>query len=207
MAGLLRELGRHVPFTAGGTLLGVAVLGALAYARVPASVSSVCFWVFHPLHVFLSALVTTSVYRRVSGGGAAAAALIGFAGSVGIGTLSDSIIPFIGEWLVQMPNRGLHIGFIEKWWLVNPLAACGIALGMPGRGTRLPHAGHVFLSTVASLFHLSMALGGRASAGDFVCAGVFLFLSVWIPCCTSDIVFPVLAASAGRAARAGGDDR
>ena len=95
--------------------------------------------------------------------------------------------------MLNMPNRGLHLGFIEKWWLVNPLALLGalIAFGRPR--TQFPHAGHVLLSTWASLFHMMAAMGGgEIGATTIVLMGTFLFLAVWLPCCTSDIVFPLL---------------
>jgi len=91
-----------------------------------------------------------------------------------------------------MPNRGVHIGFIEKWWLVNPLAIIGAIVAYSWPRTKLPHAGHVLLSTWASLFHILMAKGENTSLLLYVAVSFFLFLAVWIPCCVSDIVFPLL---------------
>jgi hypothetical protein len=54
------------------------------------------------------------------------------------------------------------------------------------------HAGHVFLSTAASLFHMAMALEHGVSLWTMLAFVAFLFLAVWLPCCTSDIVFPLL---------------
>jgi hypothetical protein len=88
----------------------------------------------------------------------------------------------------------LHIGFIEKWWLVNPLAIAGAVLAYLRPATKFPHAGHVLLSTWASLFHIIMALGGAVSEISVVIVPAFLFVAVWIPCCVSDIVFPLLFA-------------
>ena len=117
---------------------------------------------------------------------------VGYVGSLGIATLSDCIIPYVGECLLGLPNREIHLGFIEKWWLVDPLAAVGIAVALLWSNTKFPHAGHVLLSTWASLLHMTMALGEGLSLLTFVIVGVFLFLAVWIPCCTSDIVLPLL---------------
>jgi len=99
----------------------------------------------------------------------------------------------VGEVMLGMPNRGLHIGFIEKWWLVNPLAIVGVLIACFRPTTKFPHAGHVLLSTWASLFHIIMAIGG-GSLHWFVFVAIFLFLffAVWIPCCLSDIIFPLL---------------
>jgi len=118
--------------------------------------------------------------------------LIGYIGSVGIATLSDSVIPFIGEILLNLPNKGLHLGVIEKWWLVNPLAITGILLGRFYPTTKIPHAAHVLLSTWASLFHMTMATSTHFDVIMLVLASAFIFLAVWVPCCTSDIVFPLL---------------
>jgi hypothetical protein len=61
--------------------------------------------------------------------------------------MSDSLISYIREVLLHMPNKGVHIGFIEKWWLVNPLAITGVVIAYFLPKTKLPHAGHILLST------------------------------------------------------------
>jgi len=43
-----------------------------------------------------------------------------------------------------------------------------------------------------SLFHMTMALGENITLFALTVIPAFLFLAVWIPCCTSDIVFPLL---------------
>jgi hypothetical protein len=186
------ELRAHAPFTAFGTVTGIVVMAAFIQFHVPRDISAALFWLFHPLHVLASALVTTAMYRRHTGNGIWRAILVGYVGSIGIATLSDSLMPFVGEWLLDLPNRGVHPGFIEKWWLVNPLAAVGIALGFVVSSTHIPHAAHVLLSTWASLFHVLMALGTSVNVVQVILIAVFLFLAVWVPCCTSDIVFPLL---------------
>jgi hypothetical protein len=160
--------------------------------NLPRSLSDSLFWFMHPGHALLSALVTAALYRRNSQAGFLATFIIGYVGSVGIATLSDSLIPFAGEWLLDLPHKAVHIGFIEKWWLVNPLVLLGIIIGFFWPKTRVPHAGHVFLSTWASLFHMTMALGDHVVPLQLVVIPLFLFLAVWLPCCTSDIVFPLL---------------
>ena len=117
---------------------------------------------------------------------------VGYVGSIGIATLSDSLIPYSGEWLLRLPHLQAHIGFIDEWWLVNPAAILGVAIGYFWPRTKFPHAGHVLLSTWASLFHVMMALGNGLAAIKYIGIFVFLFLSVWIPCCLSDIIFPLL---------------
>jgi hypothetical protein len=189
-----QELRAHAPFTLLGTLTGMIILWISLTSQLSRSMFETLFWVLHPSHVFLSALVTTAMYRRHAQGKILMILAIGYLGSVGIGTLSDCIIPYIGEIILNMPNRGLHLGFIEKWWLVNPLAFAGIAFAFWREETKFPHAGHVLLSTWASLFHMIMALGTDVGFFTVVVMALFLFLAVWVPCCTSDIVFPLLFA-------------
>jgi hypothetical protein len=202
---IVGQLRAHAPFTLLGTATGIVLMLVILATGAPAWLSHRLFWTTHPLHVLLSALVTTAMYELHGRHTTLRMLFIGYVGSVGIATLSDSIMPFVGEWLLDLPNRGVHIGFIEKWWLVNPLAIAGILLGRYWSHTRFPHAGHVLLSTWASLFHMTMAFGGAVGAGIILSCGVLLFLAVWVPCCTSDIVFPLLFVS--RSAASDGSPR
>jgi hypothetical protein len=86
----------------------------------------------------------------------------------------------------------LHLGFIEDWYLVNPAALLGIAIAFFLPQTRFPHAGHVLISTWASSFHVLMNTRGELTT--LILLGMFavLFIAVWLPCCVSDIIFPLL---------------
>jgi len=187
-----RELRRHAPFTAFGTVTGIVIMAVIVTVQAPRSLSQGLFWTFHPLHVLLSALVTAGMYRLHSKGKLWVTIVIGYVGSIGIATLSDSLIPYVGELLLDLPHKGVHLGFIEKWWLVNPLAAVGIGIAYLKPKTRFPHAGHVLFSTWASLFHITMAISPGVDVCTLILIAVFLFTAVWVPCCTSDIVFPLL---------------
>ena len=150
---ILKELRRHAPFTSLGAFTGIIIM-IISY-KLPARTSYNIFYILHPLHVLLSALVTASMYKLYKDKAKFwNLILIGYGGSVGIATLSDCVIPYLGEILLNLPNRGIHLGFIEKWWLVNPLAFIGIAVAYFKPTTKFPHSGHVLLSTWASLFHI-----------------------------------------------------
>jgi hypothetical protein len=148
--------------------------------------------------------------------------LVGYFGSIGIATLSDCVLPFFGESLMgvaipvhanlhehngqahheesleseasQDPSawKRLHLGFIEEWYLVNPAALLGVFIAFFLPRTRFPHAGHVLVSTWASSFHVLM--NTQRELTIFILFGFFvvLFIAVWLPCCISDIVFPLL---------------
>ena len=196
-----KELKIHAPFTIFGAVTGIAIM--FFFQNVPSGISYNIFYILHPAHVVLSALVTASMFelhecehlsRRCLTGKCNfwILLIIGYVGSIGIATISDSLIPYLGETLLNMPNRGIHVGFIEKWWLVNPLALLGVVIAYFRPRTKFPHAGHVLLSTWASLFHIIMAMGESLQWFLYIAIFLFLFLAVWIPCCVSDIVFPLL---------------
>ncbi|MBN1975131.1 MAG: hypothetical protein JW787_15925 [Sedimentisphaerales bacterium] len=196
---ILKELNSHAPFTVFGAITGIIIM--LMFQKLPSKTAYNIFYTLHPVHVFLSALVTAAIYKLHScppGKHIRGKCnlwllfIIGYMGSVGIATISDSIIPYLGEVLLNMPNRGIHLGFIEKWWLVNPLAILGIITAYLKPSTKFPHAGHVLISTWASLFHIIMAVGGDLNMFSYVVILVFLFLAVWLPCCISDFAFPLL---------------
>ena len=86
----------------------------------------------------------------------------------------------------------LHLGFIEDWYLVNPAALLGILIAYFRPRTRFPHAGHVLISMWASSFHVLMNTHRELTTVMFVGIFVVLFIAVWLPCCISDIVFPLL---------------
>lgn len=185
-----------------GAFLGIVFL-VIVHNMLSHEVELTAFYVFHPLHVFLSALVTSSMYRNYKCKAdrrecnLLALLAIGFVGSIGIATLSDSLMPYFGELILGLPHAEAHIGFIEKPYLILPLAAVGIMVAYYKPHTHFPHAGHVLISTWASLFHVMMAMGKVTSLIVYAGIFIFLFIAVWVPCCVSDIVFPLLFVGKG----------
>ena len=188
---IAKELKEHIPFTALGALTGIIVMVIVVLCNAPPHISDTIFHTLHPVHVLLSALVTTSMYMRYKKGKIWAVILIGWTGAIGIATISDALIPHLGGTLLQIEMGKPHVPFIEHWW-INLFALAGIGIGYWRQTTRIPHFGHVLLSTWASLFYI-MAFG---IAADWIPLLPFifliLFLAVWIPCCMSDIVYPLL---------------
>jgi hypothetical protein len=195
-----KELWHHAPFTAMGAAIGIVVMVIISVCNTPTNVSEGLFFTFHPLHVVFSALVTTALYRKQKGHKLWAVVIIGYLGSVGIATISDAIIPYLEGSSLQI-DMGFHLPFLEtekmpfigvpKWIIVNGAAIIGIAIGFFRPNTRFPHMGHVLLSTWASLFGFT-AFGTADWLPLLPIIFVFLFLAVWLPCCISDIVFPLL---------------
>ncbi len=197
---ILTELKGHSPFTLFGALTGIVCM--LLFKNLSQQTSQRIFYIFHPSHVILSAMVTASMFElHTKRPKFLVVLLVGFFGSIGIATLSDSLIPYVGELLLGMhvhahEHAGFaehaHIGFIEGWYIVIPAAIAGVLIAYFKPKTKFPHAGHVLLSTWASSFHMLMAMGGQLPIWKAVGSFAFLFLAVWLPCCISDIIFPLL---------------
>jgi hypothetical protein len=205
---IVKELEGHAPFTLFGAFTGIACM--LLFKNLDHDTSEKIFYVFHPGHIFLSAIVIASMFQiHTKRKQIITILLVGVLGSLVIGTLSDSLIPYAGEVVLGMRIEGhshgdehdheqegfaeeAHIGFIEGWYVVIPAAIAGVLIALFKPRTKIPHAGHVLLSTWASSFHMLMAMGGNTSVLKLVGSFGFLFLAVLLPCCFSDIVFPLL---------------
>jgi hypothetical protein len=197
---ILKELTRHIPFTILGAITGVIIMVVIVFFNTPRETSSALFYTLHPAHVILSAMTTTAMYRLRGKGAIWKAIIIGYTGSIGIATLSDAVIPYLGGTLLNVTME-FHLPFIEteisplfgiaEWQLVNGAAILGIAIGYWKPATRFPHYGHVLLSTWASLFNFTaFGIANWIPLLPFIF--IFLFLAVWLPCCLSDIVYPLL---------------
>jgi hypothetical protein len=208
---VLIELKAHSPFTLFGASTGIILM--LLFRNLSHQASYQLFYIFHPAHVVLSAMVTASLFRlHEKTKGFLIVLIIGYFGSVGIATLSDSILPFFGEEILgavipteaavhshghetgseHKHERELHIGFIEEWYIVNPAALLGVLIAYFLPRSKLPHAFHILISTWASSAHIMMNTHQPMTA--VLALGIFivLFIAVWLPCCFSDIIFPML---------------
>ncbi len=203
---ILVELKGHAPFTILGALLGIFFM--LIFRNLGGMTAKTLFSVFHPLHVVFSAMVTAAMFKvHAFKKHLVLVLLVGYFGSVGVATLSDIVIPHFGGNLLgldvpteaQIHETGaashehkIHLGFIEEWYLVNPAALLGILIAYILPHTKFPHTGHVLISTWASSSYLLMNTSAQITAA--AAAGIFvtLFIAIWLPCCLSDIVFPLL---------------
>jgi len=205
------ELKGHAPFTAFGAVTGIVFM--LIFRNIGKAHAGVLFSIFHPGHVILSAMVTASlfsIHRQAKN--FLLILVIGYVGSIGIATLSDSIVPYLGESLIGLhvpthaevhghgegdetvehqPNK-IHLGFIEDWYIVNPAAVLGILIAYFLPRTKFPHAGHVLISTWASSSHILMNTQSDVTFAIMAAIFAILFIAVWLPCCISDIIFPLL---------------
>ncbi len=222
LAIVLDELKAHAPFTLFGSLTGVVMM--LLFQNLSQATTYRLFYVFHPTHVALSAIVAGSMFRlHEKTRSFFTVLLVGYCASVGTATLSNSIIPFFGESVLGVaipteeeahgghadhgPSVGvadrpgepheqhrpkIHLGFIEEWYIVNPAALLGLLIGNFLPRTKFPHAGHILVSTWASSAHILMNTQGDITILTLLGMFLVLFIAVWLPCCTSDIIAPLL---------------
>lgn len=191
MGRVLRELARHLPFSAAGTAVGIAVVwmlqGVAASGNDP-------LWAFHPLHavhVLLSAAATAAVFRG-RGGSVPRSAIVGVIGALGVCAVSDVFLPHLSS-LLMGASVHMHVCLLEEPGLVLAFCAVGIAAGIAAAGATglaglASHTLHVVVSAAASAWYIAAALGD-----GWMGAPVFLFAlaAVALPCCLSDIVFPM----------------
>ena len=143
------ELKGHAPFTIFGALMGLVFM--FVFRNIGQPHAETLFRIFHPGHVLLSAMVTASMFtmnREIKN--FLLVLVVGYLGSVGIATLSDSVIPYAGETILglNVPTHsqthtqetedikdyhdekyhGIYLGFIEEWYIVTPAAILGILI-------------------------------------------------------------------------------
>jgi hypothetical protein len=196
---LRTELQIHLPYTIFSVTGGMVVLGILTFvatllkAQDISSPTQQLFHIFHPVHMLFSATATTAMFwrheRRLI-----KAAIIGFVGTVSICGISDIIIPYISGNLLGVKMH-LHICIIEHPMLILPFVALGIFAGfivpVEVKSTIFSHSAHVLVSSMASILYLvSFGLSDWILVSGLVL--IYIVLAVMIPCCTSDIIFPLL---------------
>ena len=184
----LQELKHHAPFTFFATVIAIFISLIFVYL-IKINISSNVFEVFHILHLFVSAMVTSAIYYKYKPK-IIYALLIGITGAIIIGSISDIIFPWIGGSLLGL-HMHFHLPLLEIPLFVIITATIGSLLGIKTRVTRMPHFIHVFLSVFASLFYI-LAFSSSFQMIYFMTSIFIVFVAVVVPCCISDILYPHL---------------
>ncbi len=159
------------------------------------------FHLFHPAHMLFSAAATTAMFFRYERKWLKAM-IIGLIGAVGVCGMSDIVMPHVSLSIlgIQAP---WHLCILEHTDVVLPFAFIGSIIGLAAAGaathsTLLSHSMHVLASTMASIFYMVGPLGMVGWIDVLGKVFLFVVLAVMIPCCLSDIVFPLLMSRANR---------
>jgi hypothetical protein len=206
------EFTHHLPYTVVGSLVamaGVWWFGTQHLGQGKAQLlfeqSRSAFHLFHPLHICLSAIATTSLFWRHERH-ALRAVVVGALGTVIPCGLSDYFFPYVGGLLFGQPMH-LHVCIIEHPQLFFSFLVLGILAGFWAEerlaGSHLfSHGAHVFVSSAASLLYLT-SFGFTSWMQDarlVFPAFAIIVVAVWVPCCISDIVVPAASARVPAAA-------
>ncbi len=196
------EFAHHFPYTIVGSLVamaGVWWFGTQQLEQGHADFlyerSRSAFHLFHPLHICLSAIATTSLFWRHERH-LLRAVWVGAWGTIIPCGLSDYIFPYVGGRMLGQPMR-LHVCIVEHPQLFFPFLIFGILAGFWAEeqltGSHLfSHGAHVFVSSAASLLYLT-SFGFTSWMQDVRLvfpAFAIIVIAVWVPCCISDIVIP-----------------
>jgi len=205
------EFAHHLPYTIVGSLIAMAAVWWFGtqqlqnghperlFAQARAS-----FHLFHPLHVCLSAIATTSLFWRHERH-LGRALVVGALGTIIPCGLSDYVFPYVGG-VILGQQMELHMCLVDHPQLFYPFLTLGILGGFWAEervtGSHLfSHGAHIFVSSAASLLYL-ISFGFTAWMTDVRLvfpAFVIIVIAVWVPCCISDIVVPTATASPGTA--------
>ena len=184
---IVHELKEHYPFTFLATLIAV-LLVFLIKVYLKKDINESVFHILHPAHLFVSAIVTSALffkYKRKP----MLTLIIGLTGSIIIGSLSDIIFPWLGGLAFNL-KPSFHLPLIETPFLIISTALIGSLIGIATKFTKIPHFIHVFLSVFASLFYL-IAFSQVSNTIGYVVSTLIVFIAVLVPCCISDILFPM----------------
>ena len=185
------ELKHHLPFTLTSSLSACALVAILYLLNREYFVGIVSglFEVMHPAHVFVSAMATAAIYWKYNKS-VVKTTFVGISGAILIGSLSDIIFPWVAGNLFSLHTH-FHLPIIEEPILIMGVALIGSVIGMSFGLFKFSHSIHVFLSIFASLFYL-LAFSVEMNVLSVLLISFLVFLAVYIPCCISDIVFPIL---------------
>lgn len=195
-------LSHHIPFSVLSVTIGLIFAGILTFfteilkIENPSEYFKELFHIFHPTHMLFSALATTTMFWK-NEKNFLKAFIIGVIGSAGICGISDIFIPYISGFLLGAKMK-LHICIVQHPQIVLPFLFLGVFMGYiapitleKSEGVIFSHSLHVFISATASIFYL-ISFGLTEWTHQIGSVLIYMVLAVIIPCCTSDIIFPLL---------------
>jgi hypothetical protein len=186
---IFNELKEHIPFTSVATVISILVMSFLLIKQnlLPYAVSM--FEIFHPAHILFSSIVSAAIFYNHKKN-VALAIISSVLISLVIGSVSDIIFPYLGSLLFNLPIS-FHLPVFEEPILILGVSIFGATIGVATKKTKYPHFLHVFISVFASLLYI-FAYSTEFSTIKIFFIFIITTISVIIPCCLSDIVFPLI---------------
>ena len=186
-----KEILHHIPFTLSATFLAILIVFGVSWLYGPFSHDNLksFFEIAHPLHVFVSAITSTAIFYKHRKSILSAIG-VGALSAILIGSLSDIIFPYVGGVIFGLKTV-FELELIEKPVIIIGVALFGCAIGIATRVSEIPHFLHIGISITASLLYL-FAFGSVLTTFGIIASLIIVFFAVLIPCCISDIIFPML---------------
>lgn len=193
------EIMCHLPYAVFSVALAMIVLSLM-----PSSTTGLyehrLFHSFHFLHILFAATGTIIMFRKYSKN-RLHGLLVGIFVPAVFCTLSDTILPYIGGAILQLPMH-FHWCLIAHLDTVLPFLIVGIINGWVMSSHEASrqvfyslgfHFSHIFISSMASIMYL---VGYGFSDWSSQMGFVFLYIIfvVLVPCTLADIVVPILFA-------------
>jgi hypothetical protein len=159
--------------------IGLVLLLVRGALGIPDTAAEALFVIVHPLHVFIAAATLVRLLSRPGRLRPLVAAAVGYPLVIAIVTTVDSLLPYLAELLLALPSRHVHIGFVEFWWLVHPLAITGTAAGLAAPRLRLRPRLVLAASLLPPVFDMMMAMWKPLDPAALLTIALFTGLSVW----------------------------
>lgn len=186
---IMHELTEHIPFTAIAVAATIAIMAILILNSNILQYTLGLFEFFHPAHIFFSAIVSAAIFYKYKKN-ILLALISSMIISVIIGSVSDIIFPYLGSLLFNL-QTSFHLEALEEPIIIFGTAFFGAIVGISTRYTKFPHFLHVFISLFASLLYI-LAYSSNFTSINYFFIFIITTISVVVPCCMSDIVFPIL---------------
>jgi hypothetical protein len=187
---ILEELRHHLPLTFTISIVaGFLILFLSLAGKEYIDFTALMFEIIHPAHILVSAAATSFIYYKYKKS-LLPSIIVGISGAILIGILSDILFPWIFGNLFLL-KTSFHLPLFESPLLILVMGIFGSLGGIYIGGFKFNHSTHVFLSVFASLFYL-LTFSLTISIWAIIATSIIVFLVVFIPCCISDIVFPIL---------------
>ncbi len=186
---IMHELEHHIPFTFLASLIAIVIMFIVYFTNLSLSLNTQLFFeIAHPLHILVSVVVSSAIFYKYQKN-FILAFCIGIISGLLFGILSDILFPYFGGLIFGL-HPHFHFPLFESPILILSISVIGSLIGISFKITKLPHFLHVFLSVLASMFYL-LAFIEPTNILALILSLIIVFIAVLIPCCLSDIAFPL----------------
>lgn len=183
----MHELKHHLPFTITAVIIAT-ILVFISKNYLNNNYSNI-FEYSHFTHLLISSIVPSAMFVKYKKS-IAKAILIGITSAIILGSFSDILFPFLISIIFGIKTE-FHLPLFENTLIVLSIVLTGSIIGIVTKITKIPHFMHIFISVFASLFYL-LGFASYSSNYFFILSPIIVFISVIIPCCLADIIFPVI---------------